>query len=202
MPATRAVTERGFTLLEVAVGLAIFSCILLAAAATFGQRSPHAHAAALGLEAALVEARALASGTADDTDPLSATGATVYVAPDLGSSHGSVVSVYRSLPIVLSNPGAESRPLPLDAGFPPLRLAASLTFASGATSSSGAFAILISSSGYASVAAPLAWDPGKSATVLDADPGCPQAATIAADDGARRESHALACSGAIYDASS
>jgi hypothetical protein len=188
--------------LEITLALAILCTFTLASAATFGLRPPRAHAAALALEAAVIEARSLATTTADETDPAATTGATVYVAPDPQQPGRSIVSVYRSRPIVNPNAVGASEPLLGDAGFPPQRVAATLTVRNGDVPSSGPFAILISSSGYASVAAPLDWDPGASGTVLATDPGCTVGAvSIVADDGSRTESHPLACRNAVYDAS-
>jgi hypothetical protein len=199
-PTTSVAKQRGFTVLETAVGIAILSAFVLATA-SLGSRPPQAHAAAIGLEAALVEARSVAVATADQTDPAWPTGATVYVAPDPANAGRSVVSVYRSRPIPNGNPGAASGPLSADAGFPPEHLAAALSVRNGVAASAAPFAILVSSSGYASVAAPLAWDPGASGARLTADPGCMEdAVTIAADDGTRTESHPLSCRDASFDA--
>lgn len=193
--------ERGFTLLEVAVWLAIGTTFVLATASAWGRRPPHAHAAALAFEAALAEARSLAAATADATDGVIATGATVYVAPIAGA-RGALVTVYRSRPIPTPGAGAPRGPLQRDAGFAPMRVAADLVLERAGVATGAPFAILVSGGGYASVVGPMNWDPGRSGAVLANDPGCVEGSVaVGADDGVRRESHPLACRNAAYDAS-
>lgn len=199
-PQLRARAQRGFTLLEVAVWLAIGTTFVLATASVWGRRPPQAHAAALAFEAALAEARSVAVSTADATDSAVATGATVYVAP-LAGARGSLVTVYRSRPVPAAAPGAPSVPLQRDSGFARVRVSANLGLDRAGITTPAPFAILVSSGGYASIVAPMAWDPGASGAVLVADPGCDEGTVaVSADDGVRRESHSLACRNAVYDA--
>jgi len=168
--------------------------------ATFGARPRHAHPAAVVLEAALSEARSLAMTTGDTTDLAYPTGATVTVAPDPAVAGGSVIAVYRSRPIV--NPsGGNTFALPPDTGFPEQHVAArfSVQSADGIVSG-GAFAILLSTSGYASIAASYTYD-ANHPTLLASDPGCDDAGvTIAVDDGSRSETHPFVCRDGAYDA--
>jgi type II secretory pathway pseudopilin PulG len=179
--------QRGFSLIEALVVVGLMSGVLLAVAAMRGTRPPAAHVAALGLQAALAEARSLAMSNADVT----ASGATVSVEPERG---GTVVTVYESRPI------AGRTPPELDAGFPPQHYGASMTLG-GAAAAGQPFAIFVSSSGYASVAANYAYDSAHP-VLLSADPGCDEAAGVAItiSDGIRSETHALDCRETQYEA--
>lgn len=179
--------QRGFSLIEALVVVGLMSAVLLGFAASRGARAPEAHVAALGLQAALAEARALAMSNAD----VSGSGATLSLEPERG---GTVVSVYESRPIAGKSPPV------VDGGFPPEHFAAKMTLA-GAASAGQPFSIFVSSSGYASVEANYAYDPAHP-VLLAADPGCDEAAGVAitVSDGVRSETHALDCRETQYEA--
>ena len=174
-----------------------------------GARPPRAHAAALALQAALVEARAVALSTADATDQTKPTGATVVIAPDpLHPPQGSIITVYRSRPIPNTNAPLFGRgpiaptSLAQDPGFPPQRVEG--TFSARSSTglfASGSMAILIASSGYASIVAPYRYF-----ALVRSDPGCfaltGESASITVDDGARSETHPIACRDGTYDVAS
>ncbi len=192
--------QRGFGTLELLVATAIFAGLLFVTASNFGMRAPRLHADALALQAALGEARALAMALdagSPDSAAANVTGATVTVSAD--GAGGSSIAVYRSRPI----PGAQNPTV--DEGFPPVRVGSTFAVkqtASGSVLASGTFAILVSSSGYASVVPAYSASPGSFAR-LRTDPGCYEAgASIEARSGAYSESHAFHCREAIYDASS
>ncbi len=195
----RAEPQRGFTLLDVLVAAAILSTMVLAFG-TFGARSPAAHPAALALQAALVEARAVALTTGDAAEPLVPTGATVAVAPDPldASGAGSVIRVYRSRPILYRGPGpaqgTPAAPLLADVGFPEAHVPATFRLSDATLGTVPApFTILISHSGYASIVANYAYDPASPRTFMT-DPGCDESGvTIAADDRSRVETHPFLC---------
>ena len=183
--------ERGATLLETLVALAIAGFALLAVAALRGAHPPQARAAALALQGALAETRNLAAANADATSG-TPTGATLSVVPR--ASGGTQVTVYASRPI------AGAPPLHGDPGFPPIVLPASVTIP-GLTVAGQPFAIVVSSAGYASIAAGFAYDPTQP-RALATDPGCNEAAgvTIAVADDSSSETHAFECRTAQYDA--
>lgn len=194
------VGQRGFSTIELLVATAIFAGLVVATASTFGARPNRLHADALALQAAVVEARSLAFAmSAGSPDPTLAeiSGATVTVAPDVALGRGSLISVFRSRPI----PQA-AMPSP-DRGFPPVHVDSIFAVSDRANgASAGPFAILISSSGPASIARAYPTSPGAFAR-LTTDPGCDDSGTtIDVTTGAFSESHAFACRDAIYDASS
>ncbi len=191
--------QRGFTLLDVIVGIALFTSFVLATASAFGSRAPNRHLAALALQAALAEARSLALTTADATDLAAPTGATVVVAPDPLDRRGSVIRVYRSRPIPSLAGGVTSALVP-DVGFPAQHVHAKFSLAAGVAFGSP-FAILISSSGYASIADPYVYSPANVATIA-VDPGCDDTGvTISVSDGAVPERHPFGCRDGSYDVS-
>jgi prepilin-type N-terminal cleavage/methylation domain-containing protein len=200
--------QRGFSLIETLVALAIGSVCLLATAATFGTRPSRAHAAALALEAALCEARLLAMSTADATDLAYPTGATVTVAPDPNAAGGSVIAVYRSRPIANLNAGAGTFTLPPDAGFPLQHVAAAFFIEVDPSERDPAganghapFAILLAASGYASIVPGYRYDAAQPQLLSD-DPGCSDAGeTIGVSDGARVEAHPFDCRDGSLDLS-
>jgi len=192
--------QRGFTLLDVIVGIALFTSFVLATASAFGMRAPNRHLAALALQAALVEARSLALTTADATDLATPTGATVVVAPDPLDRRGSVIRVFRSRPIPNLTGGNGESALVSDLGFPAQHVHAKFPLTAGVAFGSP-FAILISSSGYASIADPYVYSAANVATIA-VDPGCNDAGvTIAVSDGAVPERHPFGCRDASYDVS-
>lgn len=151
-----------------------------------GVTLPRTHVAALGLQAAIAETRALAMSNSD----VAGSGAMLSA---VSTPRETVLSVYDSRPIQ----GARA-PL-VDSGFPPVHYPVGMTIA-GKTAGQP-FSILVSSSGYVSVAAGYAYDPGHP-VILASDPGCDEqlgvAITIA--DGARSETHPLDCREARYEA--
>lgn len=199
--------QRGFTLLEVVVVIATISGILLATAGTSGIRLPRAHPAQLALQAALVEARALAASTGNVTDTVVATGATVTVDRDPldASGYGSIIRVYRSRPIAYGGPGATTATpgrLERDIGFPTARVGATfrLTDSGVVGSTERPFTILISNAGYASLLRGYVYDPIANNWYRSADPGCSDGrVTIGADDGLRQESAPFSCRDGVLD---
>jgi type II secretory pathway pseudopilin PulG len=185
--------ERGFTLLDTLVALAIASFTLLAVAALHGFQPPEHRVAAMALQGALAETRALAASNAATTTS-TPTGATLTVVPL--ASGGTRIAVFAARPI------AGAAPLVADAGFPPIVLPVAITLP-GLTVAGEPFTILVSSSGYASVAPNYGYDPARPRALAN-DPGCDEArgVTIAIADDSSSETHAFECRGAQYDATS
>jgi type II secretory pathway pseudopilin PulG len=183
--------QRGFTLLDTLVALAIAGFTLLAVAALHGFQPPEHRVAAMTLQGALAETRALAASNAATTMG-TPTGATLTVVPL--ASGGTRIAVFAARPI----PGAA--PLSTDAGFPPVVLPVAITLP-GLTVAGEPFTILVASSGYASIAPNYAYDPARP-RALATDPGCDETSgvTIAIADDASSETHAFECRGAEYDA--
>jgi len=200
-------SQLGFSLIDLVVAVAILSGLMLIANASLGDRFQSVHPSALALEAALLEARSIATmQQADCTDAGLPTGATVSVAADPKNNAHSIISVYRSRPI--PNAGAsiygaklQTLALPEDAGFPRQTVAASFTVTQkNASTIAVPFTIMIASSGYTSIVAGYAYAPG--APIVSIDPGCSDAgASIEAFSGSERENHPFDCRGATYDAS-
>jgi type II secretory pathway pseudopilin PulG len=183
--------ERGFTLIDTLVALAVVGVALVAILGARGAHPPERRIAALALQGALAETRALAGANADLTSRMP-TGATLTVVPL--ASGGTRLAVFASRPI------AGTPPLARDAGFPPLTLPVAITIP-GLTLVGQPFTILVSSAGYASIAGNYAYDPARPRS-LAADPGCNEAdgVTIAIADEASSEVHPFECRGARYDA--
>ncbi len=190
--------ERGFTLLEIVVAVAILSVMTIALSSLL---TPHSatHPAMLAMQAALAEARDVAMITGDATNPLVPTGATVSVKHDPldPSGHGSVITVYRSRPIYYRGVGPgqnyKADTLVQDSGMPRQRVRADFTISSNSTSSSAPFSILISQSGFASIVKGYAYDPANK-TWYAGDPGCDESGvTISATDGAVTETDPFVC---------
>lgn len=179
---------------------AIIALLIVAATTVFGLRPTRTHAAALDLEAALVEARGLARASADATDRAYPTGATVVVEAVAGEPGFSQIAVYRSRPIAL---GGVSPFAPVaDVGFPARRVRGSIAVADGAGRSiAEPLLIMLSASGYASIAHLNVPYDARNPAILTSDPGCPSNATrIDVNDGERIESHPFDCAGATYAA--
>ncbi|GAC1309393.1 MAG: hypothetical protein NVSMB21_15880 [Vulcanimicrobiaceae bacterium] len=197
--------QRGYTMLELVVIVALLGLSLVATAASMGARVPRAHPAELALQAALVDARALAASTGNVTNSAVATGATVTVDRDPRdrSGYGSIIRVFRSRPIPYTGgPGfgpAATAPNRLlqDTGFATAYVGA--TFHLSDTSATGGltdrpFTILISTSGYASVLRGYLYDPAANNYFRSPDPGCRDGAvSIVADDGVRRDGAPFSC---------
>lgn len=191
--------ERGFTLLEVVVAIAILSMMTIALSSFL---APHSttHPAMLTMQAALAEARDLAMITGDATNPLVPTGATVSVKADPldPSGHGSVITVYRSRPIIYRGVGPgqnfKADTLIQDPGMPRQRVRADFQISSASLGTiSTPFSILVSQSGFASIVKGYAYDPADK-TWFSSDPGCDErGVTIAATDGAVTESEPFTC---------
>lgn len=183
-------SERGFTLVETTVALAII-CLCLLGFATFGTQPPRVHAAAQTFAGAIVEARALAMANAAVVLPGGASsGATVSVVQRDGTS---TIYVYRSRPI----PG--TAPLVRDPGIPPIHLGATVTLPN-ATSATEPFSIFIASSGLPSVKAKYAYDPANPSTLAN-DPGCHERSGVAIrfTVGERNDAYVLNCNLAAFD---
>jgi type II secretory pathway pseudopilin PulG len=178
--------ERGFSLVETLVVVAMTSAFIVFVMASQGSRAPDVHTTALAFEAAVRETRALAMSNAGAR----ASGAMLSVEP---AGAGTIVSIYDSRPLVGWAP-----PTP-DAAFPPMHLPASIVLGADAAMPRP-FAILISSSGYASIQENYAYDPAHP-TTLSADPGCDETTrpTVNITDGFRKETHPLDCRETQYD---
>ena len=210
VPSGARVCERGFGLVDLVVAVAILSGILLVASSSFGARAPSVHPAALALQAALVEARSIATmQQADGTDDGLPTGATVSIDVDTTDATRSIIAVYRSRPILSPNRPLQGQApltlsLPADVGFPRQSVPARFTLnqSGQAPYKSGTFTIMISSSGYTSIKTDYAYAPG-SAIVSPPDPSCYDdgGASIAVAFGNQTETHPFVCRGASYDAS-
>jgi len=193
--------QRGFTLLEMTIVVALLSMLLLVTASAFGARSPRAHPAELALEAALVEARGIAASTGNVTDSQVPTGATITVGNDPRDASGfsSIIRVYRSRPIPYSGPGlgngSPPQPLVPDIGFPAQHVAATFHLDDSLNGSTDRpFTILLSHSGYASILRGYLYDPARNNTFRRADPGCTESGiAIVADDAMRRDSAPFSC---------
>jgi len=185
-------SERGFTLLETMIMTAIVGFALLAFAAFSGFEAPQRRVAALALQGALAETRALAEANADATSS-TPTGATLTVTP-LPDGRTSKLTIYLSRPIT----GAPT--LTTDPGVPPEHLPVRFNVP-GLTALGEPFTILVSSSGYASIAPKYAYDPAHPVT-LDSDPGCDEAhgVQIAVSDDVASEAHPFDCREARYEA--
>ncbi|GAC1443302.1 MAG: hypothetical protein NVSMB59_07650 [Vulcanimicrobiaceae bacterium] len=198
-------SEHGFTLVDLMVAIAIISVLGLTMG-TLGARRSQVHAAGLGLQAALTEARAVALTTGDALDRGTPTGATISIALDpTPPGHGSIIRVYRSRPIAFSVPGAgpplAALPLVADVGFPTQRVGARFGFnlpSRGTHPIVAPMTILISQSGFTSIIPNYAYDPANARTYVN-DPGCDDAGvTVTADDGSpRTETYSFACRDAV-----
>jgi prepilin-type N-terminal cleavage/methylation domain-containing protein len=190
-PFDRRAAERGFTVVELLVALAITAAALLGVMALRGGTPPERRTAAIALQGALAETRALAASQANVTGK-TPTGATLSVVPV--GANATRVSIFASRPI------AGAPPLAPDTGFAPLTLPVTLAIP-GSAPAGTPFAILVSSAGYASVAAGYAYDPARPMP-LASDPGCDEThgVTIAIVDAAGTDAHAFECRTAAYDA--
>ena len=183
--------QRGFTLIDTLVTTSIVGLALLAVTALHGSRPPQRRAAALALQSALAETRALAASNADVT-AAAPTGATLTIAP-LPAESGTRLAVFSSRPMV----GAP--PLVADAGFPPMTVPVTIGIP-GQTTAGQPFTIFVSSSGYASIAANYAYDPAQP-RALASDPGCDETngVTISISDAVSTDTHPFSCREARYD---
>lgn len=110
-------SQRGFTLLELLVALAIFSILVLLGVSTLATRPGEARAAALGFQALLRDAHATSQNNGDASRPLGGTGATIAVSELNGET---VLQLYRDRQVAVAA-GAD-----LVTRIPPLRTHASL----------------------------------------------------------------------------
>jgi type II secretory pathway pseudopilin PulG len=187
------------------VACAILAIVAVASATVFALRPERSHQAAIALEAAMTEARSLAAASADATDPLHPTGATVIVEQDPAGPAGTTrIAVYRSRPISFN--GQQSYPPTRDSGFPPERVAGTFTFSgispqTGKSTVAEPFAIYLSGSGYASIVQLRGSYDENSPPNVYPDPGCAaDGAQIAVSDGTSSESHSFGCIGGEYAA--
>jgi prepilin-type N-terminal cleavage/methylation domain-containing protein len=195
--------ERGFTLLEVMIAVAILSMMTIVLS-TFAAPHSTTHPAMLVMQAALAEARDVAMITGDATNPLVPTGATISVKHDPldPSGHGSVITIYRSRPIAYRGVGPGQNytadTLVQDPGMPRQRVRADYHISSASLGTiSTPFSILVSQSGFASIVKGYAYDPAHKMTIF-VDPGCDESGvTISATDGAFTEKDPFACHDAL-----
>ena len=180
--------QRGFSLIEILLVVTLMGALLVGALAVRGEREPNVHIAALAVQAALEETRALAMSNA----AVGTSGATLTLAP-LGTD--TVLTVYKSRPIAGSAPPTE------DQGFTARSYPVTIEMAGGPDAQQP-FSIFISSSGYASVKTGYAYEPARP-VMLPSDPGCDESRgmAITISDGYRTETHSLDCREAQYEAS-
>ena len=195
MPSSaHAPSECGFTLIDALVAVALLSLALLLGATSLSRRPAEAHATALALQSAIVYTRSLAATNADTTN-VSGTGATLAVVPQ--PSGGETIEVFRGRPIA----GTTQWPSP-DEHFAPIRTHGTIALSgAGITHADPPFAVLVSTSGLASVVQNFDMSSNRGST-LDADPGCPGGAfaDVTIDSGSQQETHRLSCAGVSYGA--
>jgi prepilin-type N-terminal cleavage/methylation domain-containing protein len=149
--------QRGYTILEVTVAVAIFALLLGSLAAVGQSRKAFAAAqSAREFDALLAQARALASSSGN--------GATLVFAPDSASGTGALVTLYSGRP---NRPGA----VPILAA-PPQSLAGAVT---EATAGSPPFSVFVDGAGALTVrrAYPAFAGGAPQFTDLSAQPACP-----------------------------
>jgi prepilin-type N-terminal cleavage/methylation domain-containing protein len=158
--------ERGFTLLETALTIAIVAIVALATGAFFAASRPFgAHAASISFDALLGHARSVAS--------TSGNGATIAVVND---ATGFTATLY---------PG---RPNAAGLGVAVETIHASAAVASAFTGAT-AFALFLNSAGIGTGAP---WSAGDG--TIAAEPPCPGALDLTFTAGTQTETRALACS--------
>ena len=194
--------ERGFTLFETMIGVAILMIALTGVASSLSTKPGSTRAAAFDLQAAVAEARSVAAmDAAKSLDPLAAahgtagTGATVGVVPS--GSGGVVITVYRGRPVE----GAPGWPTS-DEHFAPITTQAGMSVAdANGRAGEPPFAILVTSAGVASIAPDYDFR-SHTGFGISGDPGCPggERAEISVTSLGTSQTHELSCREASYDA--
>jgi hypothetical protein len=177
--------ERGFTLVECLVFLAVAAVFTGSALALFVARASGVHAAALDFEALVSTAESLAGAQAAALPGAPAvTGMTISVT---SAGRGSIAKVYFGRP----EPGSVL-PLRPDAALAPVVLDARVA-AAGDTVAVAPFSIFIGSGGRLSVAPN--YDAASATGTVAAEPRCDAAAALRLTfaDALRSEEHAFAC---------
>lgn len=158
MPGTDATAERGFTLLEVMLTVAILVALTAGAFETLAARPAQTRSTAVAFAGLIAQARSLAS--IDAGDVADGTGASIGVVRD-GDAY--VATVYRFRPV------AGGPPPELAANVAPFRTRTPVLLAAGNGVVEPPFAIFIAPSGHASALAGFTFGAG---APLRAEPGC------------------------------
>jgi prepilin-type N-terminal cleavage/methylation domain-containing protein len=177
-----AAGERGSTLIELVVAIAIVALMAGFAFESLAQRPAQAAATAVAFASLVAEARALAAITADPA--AGSTGATIAVVRD-GDAYVATLYAYRPVR------GALRTPVPA-AGTPPLRTSTALAIVGGNGRLAPPFALFFSASGHASARAP--YTIGTDAPLAQ-EPACPleTGIPIAFIDGVHDQAHPISC---------
>jgi len=144
--------ERGFALLDVMIGIAIMSGMLVAMMGSTWHGSDDPHQAALALQLAISEARGLAMTNGSASQDAPTTGATVLVATDRADPSKSVITVYSSRPVINESPSklpAERSTLQMtpEPGRPPVTVNGHFAVLENVTVADNDFAITIAPTG-------------------------------------------------------
>jgi prepilin-type N-terminal cleavage/methylation domain-containing protein len=181
--------ERGFTLIEMVVLVAIVSLVAGFGYAALAQRPAQARTSATAFAGLVSEANALAAIT-DDAGAGAGSGATIGVVRD-GDQYVATLYMYRPILGAKHLPSASPH-------APPLRTTTDIAITQGGRSLEPPFALFISPAGHASVQVP--FTVGIDAS-LAAEPACPlpTGILIAFIDGVHNQAHALSCELAQLD---
>jgi prepilin-type N-terminal cleavage/methylation domain-containing protein len=179
--------ERGLTLIELVVTVAIVTLAAGFGYEALAARPAQAHGTAAAFAGLIREARALAAVTADPT--AGGTGATIGVIRD-GDRYVATLYAYR--------PMLGAARAPVAVADAPLRTATELAIVSGNTTVEPPFALFFSSSGHAS--AQSAFTVGVTPPPA-AEPACPlqSGIVIAFIDGVHDQAHSMSCEMAQLD---
>jgi prepilin-type N-terminal cleavage/methylation domain-containing protein len=179
--------ERGTTLIELIVVVAIVSLLAGLGCASLAQRPLQARSTAVAFASLVAQARALAAATADPA--AGASGASIGVTRD-GDAYVATLYAYR--------PVAGGRGPVAVADSPPLRTFTKVAIVTAGGLREPPFALFFASSGHLSAQAP--YTIGVDGT-LAAEPACPLASGvgIAFVDGVDNQVHPLSCEMAALD---
>lgn len=192
--------ERGFALLDVLVGIAIMSGMLLVLMSSPWHGSDDPHQAALALQLAMSEARGLAMTNGSLNPDAPPTGATVLIATEPNDANESVLTVYASRPIVNPNPAAllaniGTNMMTPEVGRPPVIVRGHFEVLEGETVAADDFAITVGASGAVNFAPGFHAGDAVRPSLMDCAPG----ASVAVVIGSRSERHPIACQDGVYD---
>jgi len=194
--------ERGFALLDVMIGIAIMSGMLVAMMGSTWHGSDDPHQAALALQLAMSEARGLAMNNANENPNAATPGATVLVASDPNNATKSVITIYSSRPLVNEDPSefpayrdvVQMKP---EFGRPPVSVTGRFRIMNNSVVASDDFAITIAPTGQVQFAPAYSLGDAARPTLIN----CEDGTIIQASTGPQVESHPVSCADAIFDAS-